>query len=51
MTAEKSSKGLNWIITIISLVIVVALVIVKPEWFWVALPFFLTYLVMALDSI
>jgi hypothetical protein len=51
MENSSKSKSINWIIALVSLVVVVFLVIVKPEWFWVALPFFLTYFVIALDMI
>lgn len=40
-----------WILTLVFLVLTVALLIFKSEWFWVPLPFLLTYLVKALDWI
>jgi len=51
MERSTKSRGFYWIVTLVSLFVVVALILVKPEWFWVALPFFLTYFVMALDMI
>lgn len=40
-----------WIYTLISFVVMVGLLMIIPAWFWVALPFFLTYLVLAFDAI
>lgn len=51
MSESTKSKKMYWLISLVSLVAVVFLLFVKPEWFWVALPFFLTYLVLALDVI
>ncbi len=47
--AQNSSRATDWILFFISLVICVAMLIWLNEWFWVALPFVLTYLVKALD--
>lgn len=41
---------MDWILTFVSTAVVIALLIFIPEWFWVALPFALTYLVRALDA-
>jgi len=49
--ATKESTKLMWIYTFISLAVMLLLLAVKPEWFWVALPFFGTYLVKALGAI
>jgi len=46
-TTKSTSK--YWIYFGISLVIMVAMMIWVNSWFWVALPFVLTYLVQALD--
>ena len=48
---KSESSRLMWVYTLISLVIMLFLLAVKPEWFWVALPFFGTYLVKALGVI
>lgn len=40
-----------WIYTIISTAVMCGLLVVYPEWFWVALPFVLTSLVKAFDVI
>lgn len=48
-TQDKSRT--YWLYTLISLVVMIALLIVIPAWFWLALPFFLTYLVLAFNAI
>jgi len=48
--SNSKSFAFDWMMTLVSLAAVILLLIVLPEWFWVALPFFLTYFVKALDS-
>jgi len=50
MTASNSSKGLYWIIFLVSSVIFFGMLIYVPQLFWIPLPFVLTYLVKALDK-
>ncbi len=50
-TQSNTSKGKYWTLFLISLVVMIALLIFIPEWFWVALPFVLTYLVYAMDVV
>jgi len=45
----KSSRTIDWIIFLVSTVILIFMLMYMDEWFWVALPFSLTYLVKALD--
>lgn len=45
---KQENRGLYWLITLVSLVACIALIIVSPEWFWLTLPFLLTFLVKAL---
>ncbi len=45
MSEAKKSHRLDWIIFGVSLVITVGFLIVDPTWFWVSLPFVLTYFV------
>lgn len=40
-----------WIYTIISTIVMCGFLVVLPEWFWVVLPFPLTYLAKAFDAI
>jgi hypothetical protein len=47
MTSSTESVRLYWIYTLLSLVGIVLFLIFKPEWFWVMLPPFFTYLVKA----
>jgi hypothetical protein len=48
-TEKKESKGLYWLIVLVSLTACILFLLFKPEWFWVTLPFLFTYLVKALD--
>lgn len=45
----KKSHATDWIIFGVSLVITVGFLIFEPTWFWVFLPFVLTYFVKAID--
>jgi len=47
---ENKSRGLDWLLFLASTAVVILLLIFADEWFWVALPFSLTYLVRALDA-
>ncbi len=49
MEANNKSHTTDWIIFFVSLVAMIALLVIKPEWFWVILPFVLTYFVKAMD--
>jgi plastocyanin domain-containing protein len=46
-TEKKENKALYWMITLVSAVACVGLLIYKPEWFWLTLPFLFTYFVKA----
>lgn len=48
MTAGAESVKMYWLYTIISLVVTLGFLVVKPEWFWVPLPFLCTYFVKAM---
>jgi hypothetical protein len=48
-TTTTNSTGKYWLYFLISLVIFMLMLIFMNQWFWVAMPFMLTYLVMALD--
>ena len=45
----KNSTAIDWIIFLVSTVLMIFLLMYADEWFWLALPFSLTYLVKALD--
>jgi hypothetical protein len=49
-TTEQESTAMDWIFFLVSTVIMIAMLIWANEWFWLALPFSLTYLVKALRS-
>jgi hypothetical protein len=51
MEVTKKSTGLDWIIFFVSLVAIVLLLMYADEWFWLALPFVLTYFVKAIRVI
>ena len=48
--ANNKSTAMDWVFFLISTAVVVALLIFANEWFWLALPFSLTYLVKALRA-
>ncbi len=52
-TTNKNSSNnlLNWGIFLVSTAVMVAMLIFIDEWFWLALPFSLTYLAKALNAI
>ncbi|MEL6867314.1 MAG: hypothetical protein AAFP19_23010 [Bacteroidota bacterium] len=50
-TVSPNQKRLYWLIFAVSTVLFVLLLMFWSEWFWVVLPFQLTYLVKALDWI
>jgi hypothetical protein len=47
-TTETTAKGKYWVFFLISLVIFLFMLIFMNQWFWVSMPFMLTYLVLAL---
>jgi len=49
MDAEKSSNKKAWVLFTISTLVTIAMLIYLPQWFWLSLPFTLTYLVEAMD--
>ncbi|MEN0003435.1 MAG: hypothetical protein AAF798_04805 [Bacteroidota bacterium] len=48
---NNDAAPMDWIFFLVSLVITIALLIFLPAWFWVTLPFVLTYLAKALNAI
>ena len=49
-TTTKQSNAINWIIFLVSLVAMIYMLMFHSEFFWLALPFVLTYLVKALNG-
>ena len=47
-TNENDSNRMDWMLFLVSTVIMILMLIFINEWFWLALPFSLTYLVKAL---
>ena len=50
-TQENTSSKMDWILFIISTIVMFAMLVFMNEWFWLAMPFSLTYLVKALKMI
>ncbi|HMS30185.1 MAG: hypothetical protein IPQ10_12585 [Saprospiraceae bacterium] len=50
MSQRQESNSQNWLIFIVSTVLMLALLWFFPAWFWVPLPFVLTYLTKALNA-
>lgn len=50
-STNNSSIGLNWILTLVSTVALVALLMFKPEWCWLAFPFVGTFMAKGFDVI
>lgn len=51
MTERNESKGKDWMIFLISTAVMCGLLYAAPAWFWVPLPFVLTYLTKAFDAL
>ncbi len=49
-TTNNKSTALDWILFLVSAVLCILLLIYADEWFWIPLPFALTYLVKALRA-
>ncbi|MDG1434020.1 MAG: hypothetical protein P8Q41_08415 [Saprospiraceae bacterium] len=45
---ETSSSKTDWLLFLISTVVMIVMLVWVNEWFWLAMPFSLTYLVKAL---
>ena len=50
MSEATTSKTKYWVLAGISTVVTLLLLIFANQWFWVGLPFMLTYLVQAMDK-
>jgi hypothetical protein len=48
MDTSNKSNLMDWVLFLVSTVVLVFMLIYVNEWFWLALPFSLTYLVKAL---
>ncbi len=51
MEVTKKSTGLDWILFFVSLAAMILLLMYVDEWFWLALPFVLTFFVKAIRVI
>jgi len=47
-TQENTSSKTDWLLFVVSTIVMIAMLIWVNEWFWLAMPFSLTYLVKAL---
>jgi len=50
METTNKSAILDWVFFFISLVAIIALLMYASEWFWIALPFVLTFFVKAVRA-
>ena len=48
---SKVNRKTMWLLFLVSTIATVGLLIFNPTWFWVPLPFMLTYLVYAMDVV
>ncbi len=48
-TETSSSPLLNWVLFLVSTILLIVMLIWLPQWFWLALPFSLTFLVRAMN--
>ncbi len=51
MSERTDSTKTDWLIFLASTAVTVAMLIYTPAWFWVPLPFVLTYLTKALKAL
>lgn len=49
--SEVKYSSMDWVILLVSLIFQAALLIFVPEWAWVGLPFWTTYLVKSLKQL
>ena len=49
-STDKKSNPMDWVFFIVWTIIFFAMLIWVPQWFWVVLPFPLTYLVKAMNA-
>lgn len=50
-TTSKTSKATDWLLFLVFAVLFFTFIVYVDEWFWVPMPFMLTYLVKALNVI
>jgi hypothetical protein len=50
METTNKSNLMDWVLFLVSTAVLSTIYVVSNEWFWVALPFSLTYLVKALKA-
>ena len=51
METSKKSSAMDWILFLVSTAVMIYMVVVVPEWSWLALPFSSTYFVKAMNWI
>jgi hypothetical protein len=49
-TTKSGGRAIDWIMFLVSTVIMILMLMYADEWFWLALPFVCTYLVKAFDA-
>jgi hypothetical protein len=48
MNTEKTSTTTSWLLFIVSTIVLLVMLIWVPQWFWLAIPFPVTFLVQAM---
>lgn len=48
MNTEKTSTTTYWLLFVVSTVVLLLMLIFVPQWFWIVIPFPLTFLVQAM---
>ncbi|MEO6191283.1 MAG: hypothetical protein ABIO44_14045 [Saprospiraceae bacterium] len=51
MSEKNTSSTSDWLIFLVSTAVTCGLLVYAPAWFWVTLPFVLTYLTKALKAL
>ena len=51
METVNKSTMMDWVLFFISLIAIIALLVYASEWFWIALPFVVTYFAKAVRAI
>jgi len=50
-TESKVNRKTMWLLFLVSTIVTLGLLFMNPTWFWVPLPFMLTFLVYAMDVV
>ncbi len=51
MEEVKKSRGMFWVLTVISVTAMIALLVFQPQWVWISFPFVGTFFASAMNVI